>query len=68
MTIVTPSRWLARLAQESYLKKYSIQVINNGIDLNVFKPTQSNFRERYEIPAEKHIILGVSLRGATVKD
>ena len=60
MTIVTPSRWLARLAQESYLKEYSIQVINNGIDLNVFKPTQSNFRERYEISAEKHIILGVS--------
>lgn len=60
MTIVTPSRWLARLAQESYLKEYSIQVINNGIDLNVFKPTQSNFRERYEIPAEKHIILGIS--------
>ena len=60
MTIVTPSRWLAILAQESYLKEYSIQVINNGIDLNVFKPTQSNFRERYEIPAEKHIILGVS--------
>lgn len=60
MTIVTPSRWLARLAQESYLKEYSIRVINNGIDLNVFKPTQSNFRERYEIPAEKHIILGVS--------
>lgn len=60
MTIVTPSRWLARLAQESYLKKYSIQVINNGIDLNVFKPTQSNLRERYEISAEKHIILGVS--------
>lgn len=60
MTIVTPSRWLARLARESYLKEYSIRVINNGIDLNVFKPTQSNFRERYEIPAEKHIILGVS--------
>lgn len=60
MTIVTPSRWLARLAQESYLKGYSIRVINNGIDLNVFKPTQSNFRERYEIPADKHIILGVS--------
>lgn len=60
MTIVTPSRWLARLAQESYLKEYSIRVINNGIDLNVFKPTQSNFRERYEIPAEKHVILGVS--------
>lgn len=60
MTIVTPSEWLAGLARESYLKQYPIEVINNGIDLNVFKPTQSNFRERYEIPTEKHIILGVS--------
>lgn len=60
MTIVTPSRWLARLAQESYLKEYSIQVINNGIDLNVFKPTQSNFREQYGIPGDKYIVLGVS--------
>ena len=60
MTIVTPSEWLAGLDRESYLKQYPIEVINNGIDLNVFKPTHSNFRERYEIPAEKHIILGVS--------
>lgn len=60
MTIVTPSKWLARLAQESYLKEYSIQVINNGIDLNVFKPTQSNFREQYGIPGDKYIVLGVS--------
>lgn len=60
MTIVTPSEWLAKLAQESYLKEYPIRVINNGIDLDVFKPTPSNFRERYGIPAEKHIVLGVS--------
>ena len=60
MTIVTPSKWLAELAKESYLKEYPIRVINNGIDLNIFKPTPSNFRERYGIPAEKHIILGVS--------
>lgn len=60
MTIVTPSKWLAELAKESYLKGYPIEVINNGIDLDVFKPTPSNFRERYGIPAEKHIVLGVS--------
>ena len=60
MTIVTPSKWLAELAKKSYLKEYSIEVINNGIDLDVFKPTPSNFRERYGIPAEKHIVLGVS--------
>ena len=38
MTIVTPSQWLADLVKESYLKEYPVQVINNGIDLNVFKP------------------------------
>lgn len=41
MTIVTPSEWLANLVNESYLKEYPIKVINNGIDLNVFKPTPS---------------------------
>ncbi len=60
MTIVTPSKWLAELAKKSYLKGYPIEVINNGIDLDVFKPTPSNFRERYGIPAETHIVLGVS--------
>lgn len=60
MTIVTPSEWLAGLAKESYLKEYPIQVINNGIDLDVFKPTHSNFREQYGIPENKYIVLGVS--------
>lgn len=60
MTIVTPSEWLAGLARESYLKQYPIEVINNGIDLNMFKPTHSNFREQYGIPGDKYIVLGVS--------
>ena len=38
MTIVTPSQWLANLVKQSYLKDYPVRVINNGIDLNVFKP------------------------------
>lgn len=60
MTIVTPSEWLAGLAKESYLKEYPIQVINNGIDLDVFKPTHSNFRKQYGILGDKYIVLGVS--------
>ena len=44
LTIVTPSEWLASLVKESYLREYPIKVINNGIDLNVFKPTPSDFR------------------------
>lgn len=59
MTIVTPSQWLADLVKESYLKDYPVQVINNGIDLSVFKPIPSNFREKYGI-GNKKIVLGVA--------
>lgn len=59
MTIVTPSKWLANLAKESFLGKYPVEVINNGIDLEVFKPTESNFRERYNLQ-DKFIVLGVA--------
>lgn len=40
MTIVTPSQWLAEIVQESYLRKYPVVVINNGIDLSIFSPAQ----------------------------
>ena len=60
MTIVTPSQWLADLVKESFLKEYPVKVIHNGIDLEVFKPTSSDFRERYGIPAEKSVLLGVA--------
>ena len=59
MTIVTPSKWLANLVKKSFLDKYPVEVINNGIDLNIFKPTESNFREKYNLQ-EKFIILGVA--------
>jgi glycosyltransferase involved in cell wall biosynthesis len=60
MVIVTPSIWLANLVKESYLKEYPVKVINNGIDLSVFKPTKSDFRKNYQLPADKYILLGVS--------
>ena len=59
MTIVTPSEWLASLVKESYLKDYPVKVINNGIDLNVFRPTESDFREKYALE-NKYIVLGVA--------
>ena len=59
LTIITPSQWLANLVKESFLNKYPVQVINNGIDLNVFKPTQSDFRKKYHLE-DKRIILGVA--------
>lgn len=58
LIIVTPSEWLANLVKDSFLGEYTINVINNGIDLEVFKPTKSDFRDRYELK-NKFIILGV---------
>ncbi len=60
LTIVTPSKWLAGLVKKSYLKNYPVKVINNGINLNVFKPRKSDFREQYSIPPSRIIVLGVA--------
>lgn len=59
LTIVTPSRWLSLLVEASFLKKYPIKIINNGIDLSVFNPVESDFRVRNNL-FNRFIILGVS--------
>ena len=59
LTIVTPSKWLLGLVGQSFLSEYQTVVINNGIDLSVFKPTESDFRERFGL-TDKKIILGVA--------
>lgn len=59
MIIVTPSQWLADLVKQSFLKEYPVRVINNGIDLEVFRPRKSNFRDSYNI-GDRKMILGVA--------
>lgn len=59
LTIIVPSEWLAQLVKRSFLKEYRIKIVRNQIDTNIFKPTPSNFRERYGLTG-KIIILGVS--------
>lgn len=58
--LVTPSRWLADQVKQSFLKDYPVCVIHNGIDLDVFKPTESNFRQKYHCE-DKKIVLGVAM-------
>lgn len=60
LTVVTPSEWLAGLVRQSFLKDYPVTVIHNGIDTEIFRPTDSGFRERYGIASEQKMILGVS--------
>ena len=63
LTIVTPSQWLKDIVQKSYLKDYRCEVINNGIDLNVFKPAGNSdtekIRKKYNLDDRK-IVLGVA--------
>lgn len=59
MQLVTPSYWLKNLVEQSFLQKYSVEVVHNTVDGNIFKPTPSDFRERYELE-KKYIILGVA--------
>lgn len=60
LTIVTPSEWLAGEVKKSFMKDYPVKVINNGIDLSVFKPTESNFREKHGIGNDKFLLSGVA--------
>lgn len=65
LTIVTPSSWLAAHARKSFLGGYPIKLINNGIDLTLFKPMFVNETEKNEMKRkyqckDKYLILGVA--------
>lgn len=59
LTVVTVSEWLKSMVLKSFLKDYNIKTIYNGLDLDVFKPTESSFRKEYGI-GNKRLILGVA--------
>lgn len=59
LTLVTPSQWLTDLVKQSYLKEYPVQVIYNGINRDVFKPTPGDFREQYALQ-DKYIVMGAA--------
>lgn len=59
--IITPSKWLADEAKKSFLKDHKIKVINNGININIFKPRNNKIiREKLNIPLNKKVILFVA--------
>lgn len=57
MTLVSPSKWLAGLAAQSFLGAYPVKVIPNGIDESRFRPLGDSFKR--EAGIEK-MILAVS--------
>ena len=59
MTLITPSEWLANLVTQSFLKEYDVEIHYNTINTDIFKPTQSDFREKYCLQNVK-VVLGVA--------
>ena len=59
LTIVTPSRWLADEVKQSFLKDYPVQVIPNGVDQTIFRPTENDLRKKLGLE-HSFVILGVA--------
>ena len=62
MVIVTPSHWLSDIIQESFLSKYKVFTIHNGINTNVFNTkNDSNGGKPYPpFTNNKKVLLGVA--------
>lgn len=61
MVIVTPSNWLKAKVKDSFFNKYDIRVINNGVDVDVFKPSDIiNLRKEILDSGFDKIVLGVA--------
>ncbi len=56
LTVVTPSKWLANLVKKSFLKDFEVQVINNGVDLDVFQYKDKQIPEN---PDGRFLLLGI---------
>jgi glycosyltransferase involved in cell wall biosynthesis len=61
MTIVPVSYWLGEQVNKSFLNKYPVQVIQNGIDTDLFSPKSDleAIKKKYNIQG-KFVILGVA--------
>ena len=47
LTLVTPSQWLAEVVKSSFLKEYPVEVIPNGIDLEVFNSDSDVLKDKH---------------------
>ena len=61
LTLVTPSEWLAELVGQSFLKQHPVEIIKNGVDQTVFRPTATDFKTTHGIE-DKFVVLGVASR------
>ncbi len=59
MQIFAVSKWLASAANQSILKEYNVQTKYNGIDTDIFKPSDIDLKKQLGIEG-KFMILGIA--------
>ncbi|MCO5262300.1 MAG: glycosyltransferase [Lentimicrobium sp.] len=61
LTFVAPSAWMAGLLKQSFLSDYPVEIIHNGVDVNVFRPSRQRekLKHRYGVSG-RNVILGVA--------
>lgn len=59
MTLYAASKWMSNNLKKSFLSQYDVEVMDNGVDREIFKPTQGDFRKKYNLE-NKYVVLGVS--------
>lgn len=59
MTLVTPSEWLKGKVEQSYMGKYPVKVVPTGINLDTFRPYDSDIRSQYGI-GDRFLVLGAA--------
>ncbi|WP_218081286.1 glycosyltransferase [Anthocerotibacter panamensis] len=63
LTIVTKSRWMTKLVQQSMLSHFPVRQIYNGIDTAVYRPHDRNqCRQELGLPLDKKILLFLAAR------
>lgn len=60
MHITTVSGWLKGVAESSYLRKFPITIVPNGIKTDVLTAVDSDIRERYHLQ-DKKMLLAVAI-------
>lgn len=62
LTIIVPSEWMEGIVKESFMSRYPVEVVNNGINLGkfVYREPLDRLYEKYGIGRDKKIILGVA--------
>ena len=58
LQLIVPSKWMAEMVSQSYMKDYPCHILPNGIDVEQFSPV-SGARDTY-VSEGQHLVVGVS--------